>query len=366
LLWKFEGYQQQDSRFVLLLDEPDSHLHPTCIRQLKESIKNLVNKMNIQVIMTTHNPITLNLLKNEYLYVMDYDENNDDIITIKKASESKIHPSTLLTNDLISIYEPYYQIYVQSDTDKKFYKKLNDQSNLTKDRSIVFTQVDSESISKSTSDQNLKYEILHVLNLLLSNKTISKEINFIRNHVINRMGFTNCSSETKIIDTLEIIEKTPKLNFIYGLLDRKDSFKTYGAKKRIIYPERYDVGSYIFDPYHFYVFMSKKMPDSKLIIQLNCLDQNSDDWYQSILNEFTNAIKGQMNEKELKNISLDKKQVRFINKSNSESIICLNYECFILSMESQLLMNYMLNALIQSTDESSESIIKFIKVYNKP
>ena len=99
LFWKFEKYPAINEEIVLLLDEPDCHLHPGAVKQLIEAIQNLASKMKIQIIMTTHNPITLNFVYDDSLYVMNFTDDTQNEISIIKASQSKIHPSTLLTND---------------------------------------------------------------------------------------------------------------------------------------------------------------------------------------------------------------------------------------------------------------------------
>lgn len=45
-----------ESGSVLLLDEPDAHLHPRLVNILAETISVLVRDLNVRVIMTTHNP----------------------------------------------------------------------------------------------------------------------------------------------------------------------------------------------------------------------------------------------------------------------------------------------------------------------
>jgi predicted ATPase len=97
MFWKFEGFPPIDEEIVLLLDEPDCHLHPTAVKQLIEAIQNLASKMKIQIIMTTQNPITMNYVNEDSLFVMTYTDDTQSKISVIKASESKIHPSSLLT-----------------------------------------------------------------------------------------------------------------------------------------------------------------------------------------------------------------------------------------------------------------------------
>lgn len=60
------------SKNVLLLDEPDAHMHPSAIYKLVESVKNYVKQFKVQVIMTTQNPITLKFFDYENIYILNY------------------------------------------------------------------------------------------------------------------------------------------------------------------------------------------------------------------------------------------------------------------------------------------------------
>jgi predicted ATPase len=62
-----------DVRFpgVLLLDEPDAHLHPSMTRQMLDVLLDVfVRQRGVKVILTTHSPSTVALAPEECLYVM--------------------------------------------------------------------------------------------------------------------------------------------------------------------------------------------------------------------------------------------------------------------------------------------------------
>jgi predicted ATPase len=364
LLWKFDEYPScLNDKIVYLLDEPDCHLHPAAVKPLIEGIQNLANKMKIQVIMTTHNPITINFLNEnndeQTLFIMNYDQYDSNIINILRASESHIHPSVLLTNDLVSVSKPcYFQIYVQSKIEKKFYTKLNDQNNLT-NRQIIFTYIDEKTKHNETNEKTDNYKIMAILNILSGNTEFGEETKFLKDYFQTRMGLSTKSSESKIIDFIEISSKNENLNFIYGLLDRNDLFKTHGAKSKIIYPERHDIGNYIFDPLNFYLFAKaqNEYSNSSLLKKLIEIQNSCSSWYQKVLDEFTDAIKKQQ-----------------INQSNENqkaqvSLICpnikLEYEDFLLSTKSEILIKYMLQALALQSFEPIENCSKELLQKNK-
>ncbi len=366
LLWKFEEYPScLNDKIVYLLDEPDCHLHPAAVKPLIEAIQNLAKKMKIQVIMTTHNPITLNFLNEDNdeqtLFIMNYDQNDGNIINILRASESHIHPSVLLTNDLVSVSKPcYFQIYVQSKIEKKFYTKLNDQNNLT-NRQIIFTEIDENTKHNETNEKTDNYKIMVILNILSGNTEFEEETTFLKDYFQNRMGVCKKSSESKIIDFIEISSKNEKLHFIYGLLDRNDLFKTHGAKSRIIYPERHDIGNYIFDPLNFYLFAKaqNEYSNSSLLKKLIEIENSCSSWYQKVLDEFTDAIKKEQIDQSNEN---PQTKVSFICPN-----IKLDYEDFLLSTKSEILIKYMLQAFKrdEKTFEPIETCSKDLLQKNK-
>jgi AAA15 family ATPase/GTPase len=101
---------------LLLLDEPDAHLHPSMSKQLLDVLENvLVKKYNVRVIMTTHSPSTVVLTKPESLFEMSIQEPR-----IKK-SESKNETVSILTEGLVFIGENTKYFLVEDNDDVDFY-----------------------------------------------------------------------------------------------------------------------------------------------------------------------------------------------------------------------------------------------------
>ena len=128
----FYMYNSQEKNIfpkLLLLDEPDAHLHPTMSQQFINVIKNvLVDKFNVRVIMTTHSPSTVILTPEESLFEMSRESPRI------KISESKNHTVSLLTAGLIYVGEGTKYFLVEDKDDVTFYSYLFD--NLTKDNFV--------------------------------------------------------------------------------------------------------------------------------------------------------------------------------------------------------------------------------------
>ena len=102
---------------LILLDEPDSHLHPFFIKTFVDSIYGgIVKGYGARVIMTTHRIETVSLIPNESLFEMH-------------AAPSRIKQSTnkgktinLLTNNLFSVVSGKKPIFVEDEDDVEFYE----------------------------------------------------------------------------------------------------------------------------------------------------------------------------------------------------------------------------------------------------
>jgi len=121
----FYLYNSQERKVfpkLLLLDEPDAHLHPAMSQQFINVIKNiLVDKYAVQVIMTTHSPSTVVLSPAESIYIMSRDEPR-----INKAV-SKDQAVSLLTSGLVYVGEGTKYILVEDNDDKEFYTYVYNQ-----------------------------------------------------------------------------------------------------------------------------------------------------------------------------------------------------------------------------------------------
>lgn len=115
----FYLYNSQEKKVfpkLLLLDEPDAHLHPSMSQQFLNVIKNvLVDKFGVQVIMTTHSPSTVILAPTDSIYEMSRVEPR-----IRK-SPSKNHSVSLLTAGLVYVGEGTKYFLVEDSDDVSFY-----------------------------------------------------------------------------------------------------------------------------------------------------------------------------------------------------------------------------------------------------
>ena len=106
---------------LLLLDEPDAHLHPSLSYQFMDILQKIfVDRYNIRVIMTTHSPSTVALAPEGSIYVMSRDQPR-----ITKA-RSKLSVIGLLTAGLVLVSRTTRFVFVEDEDDALFYGMIKE------------------------------------------------------------------------------------------------------------------------------------------------------------------------------------------------------------------------------------------------
>lgn len=201
---------QEVKRFpkLLLLDEPDAHLHPSMTAQLLKVLKNvLVEKYGVQIIMTTHSPSTVAISTEESIFLMD------PTIGYPRPVEKDLAIKSLLSGipNLYVSYENRRQVFVESEYDVSYYDKIYKR---------IFQYLNQ--------DVNL--------NFISSGDAVTDK---------NGMPVSNCGQVIKIAK----IFKESGNPHVYGIIDF-DEGKNHSTDNLIILGEgsRYSIENYIFDP----------------------------------------------------------------------------------------------------------------------
>lgn len=106
---------------VLLLDEPDCHLHPSMVGKLLAVLSEVfVCRRGIKVLMTTHSPSTVALAQEEHLYMMFKEAGR----LSKQTKERCIKTLTAGIPALSIRYENRVQVFVESKHDAKNYSSI--------------------------------------------------------------------------------------------------------------------------------------------------------------------------------------------------------------------------------------------------
>lgn len=120
-LWLFSSGKEGVFPKLLLLDEPDAHLHPSMTVQFLNVISEvLVRKHGVRVIMTTHSPSTVALAPEDAVFEMERGGAEVQPVTDRAAIIS------VLTAGLVTVSRATRFCFVEDEDDVAFYNAILD------------------------------------------------------------------------------------------------------------------------------------------------------------------------------------------------------------------------------------------------
>jgi ABC-type branched-subunit amino acid transport system ATPase component len=208
---------------LLLLDEPDCHLHPAMAGKLLTVIEDVfVKRRGVHVIMTTHSPSTVALAPEAYLYAMSKAEGRIS----KLAKDRCIKLVTAGVPSLSIDFESRIQVFVESKYDAIYYGEIYEalKSRTTTDISLSF-------ISSGTGGSGSSDQVREIVSLLRKNG------NGKIYGIIDWDGSNNCSPFVKVSAegerySLENIILDPLLVGIYLIRESFLNPEAIGLKSR--------------------------------------------------------------------------------------------------------------------------------------
>lgn len=121
ILWLFSSSKEGVFPKLLLLDEPDAHLHPSMTVQFLDVISEvLVRKHGVRVLMTTHSPSTVALAPEGSIFQMERHGLKIEQVTDRAAILS------VLTAGLITVSPATRFCFVEDEDDVAFYNAVLD------------------------------------------------------------------------------------------------------------------------------------------------------------------------------------------------------------------------------------------------
>ncbi|SPJ31979.1 AAA family ATPase [Candidatus Protochlamydia amoebophila] len=215
LLWRFDQRNIQKES-VILLDEPDAHLHPSMVKEVIDVIKTkLVTELGIQVIMTTHNPTTVSFVPKKSLFILE-NEPPDFNPTIKPVA-NKRQAMNILSGNLVYVNEPFAVVFVEGDKDKQFYsilaKRLND------------------------------------------TRMVESQIIFKVHGAGKQDHLSSCGVIKSLIEKVAGQTSEPLSPFVFGLIDG-DNHNHVDAPRNLKALKRYSIENYILDPIHLFLCLN--------------------------------------------------------------------------------------------------------------
>lgn len=222
LLWEYEKKGRKPA--ILIMDEPDAHLHPSLVKEIIEIIKiKAIKEWGVQVIMTTHNPTTVSLVPKDCLWVLQ--NHAPDYQPRIRQPASKKEAIQLLTSDFVSVNEPFKLVFVEAEADKRFYQVIR--------------------------------EKLIVADIIRPNEQV-----LFMMHSKDRKN-SSCDLVESIVENCVENPNDEDKNLrehIFGIVDGDNKKKHTSAN--ILATRRYSIENYIYDPVH--IFFCVKNKNSQL------------------------------------------------------------------------------------------------------
>ncbi|HWO25290.1 MAG TPA: AAA family ATPase [Kofleriaceae bacterium] len=138
---KEENEQEQETE-LLLLDEPDAHLHTSMVKRYLEHVQQLTER-GIRIIMITHRPDTIALAPEESLFEMRREGDRTSIVKVT----SKAELIGRLAGDTIAVLSGVRVVLVEDEDDRRFhqwaYDRARELDHLPANPRLVFMPVNA-------------------------------------------------------------------------------------------------------------------------------------------------------------------------------------------------------------------------------
>ena len=204
---------------LLILDEPDAHLHPTLTKRFFDVINDvIIEKYNGRVIMTTHSPSTVAIAPEESIFV----KHKTDKLIDKSTKDKAL---SVLTSGLpfFSVnYKNRRQVFVESHNDVMFYEKIYRKLSFYLEPEISLSFISS---GESRTDKN-------------------------------GQKIANCD---QVINITSKLRKAGN-NLVWGIIDWDAKAKNTSKDNIVVLGngKRYSIENYIFDPLVLVAFLLRE------------------------------------------------------------------------------------------------------------
>lgn len=101
IAWQIYMYSTKEKDdFTVLIDEIENHLHPTMQRRL---LQDLINAFpNARFIVASHNPLIVNSVRDSYIYVLKYNDNNK-VESVRLDFEKRPKTATEILDEVLGV-----------------------------------------------------------------------------------------------------------------------------------------------------------------------------------------------------------------------------------------------------------------------
>lgn len=153
VMWLFNAFQLGLVPKLLLLDEPDAHLHPSLTKQMMNALREvLCEQHKTRIIMTTHSPSTVALCPEGSIFLITREPTQIKQIRRQDAIRQ-------LTDNLVMVTPGLRVVLVEDVPDRDFYSLVFDeavkQGRLSADPPLFFLPAGSDGKSAQTGGRTI-------------------------------------------------------------------------------------------------------------------------------------------------------------------------------------------------------------------
>ena len=209
---------------IILLDEPDRHFDPKLCKIFYKVIKEvLVEKLGIQIIMTTHR-LDMIALSSPGEIITAY-KNDDNILELSRSH--KLLAMFRLTSNLREFTNHHHIVYTESRKDALFYegvyKKLIEYSNIIRQNGQIAKWQEQGSITDSLISRRFPLSFMSVSDNGDAGGNCGKVIDYIAKDITAHKNLAKTSDSNRFYDQIEL--QSP-----YGIVDND-----YGKEYKILF-----------------------------------------------------------------------------------------------------------------------------------
>jgi energy-coupling factor transporter ATP-binding protein EcfA2 len=209
-LWLYNSRHHNRFPKLLLLDEPDAHLHPSMTRQFMTVIQEvLVKEYGVRVMLTTHSPSTVALAPADSVFEMIRGA------TEIRPSQSRASSIGLLTAGLVVVSPTTRFVLVEDEADVAFYTAIRD-------------------VLSDYGPSRDKMALAPAPSMIFISVSVGKGRNKIS------------GGRDNVINWIRKLDAAPFDQLVRGLIDR-DAGNI--ATPRILVLSRYSIENYLLDPF---------------------------------------------------------------------------------------------------------------------
>lgn len=231
-----------EGKSLILIDEPDAHLHPQMVYDFYNCLINLNKELGVAFIFTTHSPTTIALCPNESIYNLSYDVTENNYRLFKTERDGSISQLLEGVSQISVNPRNCRQVYVENSNDSYIYERIytsikNRSTLINSDINLSFV-----SAGPKVADSELIKHIECVYGKSDSVKTLLERIN----------GDSNCQ---QVIGMVEHLSSRGNKT-VRGLIDW-DNQQRQHDDKIVVFAQNYaySIENIVYDPLSIYVYL---------------------------------------------------------------------------------------------------------------